>query len=499
MMQQTSVCFLDLSTETLSAWHDELLDPTEQQRIAEHIRACTACQDRIAAFERVSWMLRAQREPDLRAQVWRGLQAQLSTAPRPRSRLGGQPAWRAGLAIAAAVLLVALFGSVLASRSGRPQPGTSAKATAASATAMSTTAARTPAASPTAPSTGIPAGWTDAHLVAGAVPRVAFAPTSPSIGYAVIMEPSGTANVSATTNGGDTWQQLARPISNQDHCDISVDPTNARSVALVCTPPASSGYAVLRSFDGAKTWTQQKMGVTANCYAGTGWAGSTLLMAFAFCDGASTQTQLVASVNHGAFVRLDHDGALSGIPLSGQIRMLAGFGSTYYVQMVTFQSAPPKFDNESVLASTDGGATWKTVAFADGGQRTRLYAVSSDAHTWVGLYDSNPAQLAISTDHGQTWHKLPPPWAQAVGPDQVFVTPDETVYATGARSVYQDPDPLYAATPGATQWTSPLAIPQGAGLEAVSWDANGHPRKLWAYYAPAAQPEGWSLISHSLP
>jgi photosystem II stability/assembly factor-like uncharacterized protein len=357
----------------------------------------------------------------------------------------------------------------------------------------------TPTASPTLTSAQVQQGWAAAAIGSGSLPDVAFAPSSPATGYAVIIGTDGSASVSGTRDSGATWRHLAMPVpSGQDRCDVSVDPTDANDAALVCTPPASSGYTVLRSTDGGATWTKPQLGVTANCYTHMGWAGGTLLLTFAVCESVSTQTQLIASAGKGPFKRLDTDGAVSGITLAPEIRLLTGHGSTYYVQMGAIGYNPTQLD-DTLLVSTDSGATWKTATLSDSGQRVHLYGVSPDGRSWAALYESAPSQLALSTDDGQTWHKLPRPWSGEIGPADLFVTPDGTVLATDARAgLVEIPNTLYMAAPGAGQWTAGPAVPRDAFPRSVTYDANGHVKSLWARFAASAQGGDWKLISHPL-
>jgi hypothetical protein len=256
---------------------------------------------------------------------------------------------------------------------------------------------------------------------------------------------------------------------------------------------------MLRSTDGGATWTKPVLGVTVNCYTNMGWAGGTLLLTFALCDGGSTQTQLIASAGKGQFKRLDSDGAVSDITLAPEIRLLTGHGSTYYVQMGAIGYNPTQLD-DTLLVSTNGGATWKAATLADGGQRMHLYGVSPDGRSWAAVYDNAPAQLALSTDDGATWHNLPRPWSDEIGPANLFVTPDGTVLVTDARAgLVEIPNTLYMAAPGTSQWTAgPAMSLRDTFPRAVSYDASGHAKSLWARFAASAQGGDWKLISHPL-
>ncbi|HKD75169.1 MAG TPA: hypothetical protein VKB76_06720, partial [Ktedonobacterales bacterium] len=82
MSEQRSRCALSLSRETLSAWRDHLLLEADAQRIALHVSDCVACQYQLTQFAQIAAAVQRQRVPDLRAQIWRGIQVQLETTKR---------------------------------------------------------------------------------------------------------------------------------------------------------------------------------------------------------------------------------------------------------------------------------------------------------------------------------------------------------------------------------------------------------------------------------
>lgn len=504
MPPATSACPLDISEQTLSAWHDGLLNPAERQNLERHISECAACQRRLASLQYVSHVLRGQREPQLTARVWRGLQARLADPASRRSPIARGRIPTAALTTAAAVLIVALFAGVLALHSKYPS-GSGSTIIAPTATSAATSTARatvSPTSSP--PSASVPAGWTKAGTPDGFAPDIAFAPSSPSVVYAVNTLSGGGIVISGSHDGGATWQTLSYATYKANSCQIAVDPTDPTDVALACTPPASSGYAIMRSFNGGKTWTPPSINVTVNCYQNMGFADSTLLITFSLCESMSSQTQIFASVNRGPFKRLDTDGKVSGITLAAEIRLITGHGSTYLIQMGVIEYNPPQLA-DTLIVTQDAGATWKTMTLSDNSVSVHLLATDPLDHNWVGAYQNAPKQLALSSDSGQTWRKLPAPWANEMGPDFLFVAPDGTVLVTDARVTYVNytgsTSTLYAAAPGATQWRSALLIPYPGSVfgRAAGWDSSGRPTTLWARYASNGGRGAWYLISHPLP
>jgi hypothetical protein len=304
-----------------------------------------------------------------------------------------------------------------------------------------------------------------------------------------------TFNVSK--DGGATWRQEETPITGQSRCDLSVDPTDARDVLLVCTQDSSSGYAVLRSLDGGATWTKPRVNGAANCYGGSGWAGSTPMLTFSYCEGMSSQTQVFASASKGPFVRLDTNGALSGHTL-GNITLLGGNASAMYVQtgVMQFDQSGAQM-NETTLRSVDGGKTWAKVTFFAGGRRIHLLTTSPDGRTFVGVYDGAATQLALSTNNGRSWTKLPAGPADVPSFNDVLVAPDGTIVAASSRfSLVNNPDPrLFVLPSGTGAWKVPFTLPANTYPDALALDASGHPTALWARYAPS---DAWELIAHTL-
>ena len=503
-----AACPLAISEQTLSAWHDGLLDAAERQELERHLATCAACQRRLASLQHVAHVLRGQREPQLTTDVWRGLQTRIADPAARRSAVTRGRIPTAALTTAAAVLLIALFAGVFALRGTFSSGSGSSMITSTATSAATGVATRTSQAdaSPTGSPVGvsIPTGWTKANIPDGRMPDIAFAPSSPSVAYAVNTLSGGGVVISGSHDGGATWQTLSYATYNANSCQIAVDPTDPADVAVVCAPPASSGFTILRSIDGGKTWAPPSIHVSVNCYQTMGFADSTLLMAFSLCDSMSSQTQLYASVNRGPFTRLDTEGKVSGITLGADIRLITGHGSTYLIQMGFIQYNPPQL-TDTLIVSQDAGATWKTMTLSDNGASVHLLATDPLDHNWVGAYQNAPTQLARSSDSGQTWRKLPPPWANEMGPDFLFVAPDGTVLVTDARATYVNYTgstfTLYEASPGATQWRSALLIPHPSAMfgRAAGWDASGRPTTLWTRYATTNGPGFWYLLSHPLP
>jgi hypothetical protein len=237
-----------------------------------------------------------------------------------------------------------------------------------------------------------------------------------------------------------------------------------------------------------------------NCFQGSGWAGATALLAFNLCDAGSSQTQVLASANRGAFTRLDVHGKLGGFEL-GLIPLLGGSATAMYVQTGVMQFDPSGAQmNETTLRSANGGMTWVPVSFFESGKRIHLLTMTQDGHMLVGVYDRAPTQLALSTDGGRSWRKLPAGPADVPSFNYLLVAPDGTIVAASSRlALVANPDPrLFVLRPGGAAWTTPLMLPSNAYPHALAVTARGRVTALWAVYALDDQGSAWDLISHAL-
>src|SRR5579859_2308042 len=111
-------CPLGITDETLSALRDDALPADEAARVRRHAEDCSACMERIAAHARVGAALRAQRLPGPDAALWHDVRgAILSRGPAQRALRRwwalGQPNWSGAGPVAAALIVVLLFGLLL--------------------------------------------------------------------------------------------------------------------------------------------------------------------------------------------------------------------------------------------------------------------------------------------------------------------------------------------------------------------------------------------------
>jgi hypothetical protein len=518
-------CVLELDGETLSAWRDGLLLVSEAQRIAQHTPGCPSCQRNLGNFETIATLLNAQRAPSLRAEIWDGVRRRIMDGGRSRPLLGGGHVWGSAAAAVAVVTLVGLFAALLARGplggapiKGTPGPtatpcqlamslrspliqsptGRISELIASGPTATPDPCAPTPSATPTITPVPVSAyeqlGWTAPPGVKqGKIPRVVFADSQPSVGYACTFGADGAAQISKTTDGGATWKFLSSPIM-VTFCILTVNPTNANDVLV--NDGGQFGNVTVRSKDGGVTWTKQDTGRLA--FDNWGWAGSTLLLTTVQTESPESLTALYKSVNGEPFVQLDQQGQLAGAKL-GNATFLGGTASQFYVQSGVVQLSDPVTVNEVTYTSHNGGTTWQKVTFAGG--LIHLLSVTADGRAFIGLDSADLTRAEVSLDAGQTWRKLPVKPTGVPGFGAFYVTADGSVIATSQRlGMVENPDNrVFLARPGVAQWSVAAILPQRGYLRWIAADNAGRPTKLWATYGQDDRGElPEILLAHAL-
>ncbi len=477
----TDHCILALTDKTLSAWRDEMLGQGEMRRISAHVPTCPACQQRSGDFERIRHALLGQRIPEMQARVWHGLRNSIDTDVERRRRRWTHTTTSKGLATLAAVVLIALFATLLYAHNGRPSLPGSGTPTGNPIATNTLTATAASTATATIPS---PSNWTRVDAVGNqGFPAIAFAPSQPARGYAFNGggggRPTYVASIVVTSDGGKTWQVTGSPGVSGTNCIVSVDPVDPQDVVVV-NHQTQNGIDIARSRDGGATWTRPNFGTLA--FDALGWAGSSLYVATQVTENpVSSQVNLYVSRNGQPPVRLDTNGVVSGITL-GSPRFITGLGSTVFLQWGQIQ--PPV--GETTIVSHDNGQTWTPVTFHDGSERVHLIhatpTVAGDALVMVGIYDSANNQVVVSRDEGATWQKLPAASSGVQYFSYLWVAPDGMVFAV-SNAVYQQVNPdrtIYSATAGDAQWRVASVLPVDAIPLTAAWDSNGHPTEFWA-------------------
>ncbi len=358
------------------------------------------------------------------------------------------------------------------------------------------------------PST-IPAGsgWTRAGPAYAQ--GIVFAPSAPETAYTcgvpVPTQQDGRGRVvlSVSHDGGTSWLTLETPGREQQTCQLTINPLDARDVVLATSVLAPDGQTLsaasyYRSFDGGQTWhgfplPSRGAGAPDASFSWWVWVGSNFYMAPYYSEDGAYR-RLAVSVGGAALRWLDTKPLFAGLPASARINVLIPAARVLYVQLdrQTPDCSPDCF---TLRRTSDGGATWQDYTPQLDGKP--LYLLSG-----FGLHDNNASLFAAydlsgdraiqgyarSTDGGATWASLPAlPNAELTALDLVQ-TPSGAIYA----AVWSFTDPssaqlgVYALAPGSKRWrfVAPYSIEQNSSL-VVAWDTLGQPAALWG---PAAEP-----------
>jgi hypothetical protein len=482
----TRPCVLGITSETVSAWGDGLLDPAETRSLADHIQTCPACTAQLAVFAATQRAIRGQRLPDIQDQVWRRLRPRIDGSGRGQ-QMGRRNQVFGGLAAVAAVVLVALLAAALfnAHRAG-PLSGTPTASQSVTATATHTATA-------TATSAPSATGWTPVRLADDACTRsyIIASPADPQTMYACTANQSQQVEVSVSHDGGATWgPRLPTPVTGGPFGApaFAVNPTNPRDL-LLASAINQGVNQVYRSFNGGAHW-QHLTDLGDLTFEALGWAGSTALVVTQLTESAGTPlAELYASFNGGPFGRLDHNGKLGDYDISQSPSlvitgtMLPGQPSAI---LLTFgQSVSPVFT--TTVRSVDGGATWQQVTFKEtNGSVIAPLAASQDGGALVGILQAAPTAAVSSGDAGQDWNAAPGIPDGTNHFNQLLVVGDGTVFATaGPASSESENRNIYELRPGTSAWTTVASLQQSSMdyTIVVQQDAHGHAVALWAVEA----------------
>jgi photosystem II stability/assembly factor-like uncharacterized protein len=487
-------CSEQMPVEVLSGWRDRTLGPGLRHRVDDHIRTCRACQHYLEEYEQDAQRLRRLPSPAVQSQVWRSLENRIHL---PTSR---QNRWRraligSGIAIATVGIIVifALVLSIYPNRAG-------------SASYLPTGTAhlgQTPTAQTTTTTTATQS-WKDiATLNFGK--SVAFAANDALTGYVCGNNPpSGTSaplQIAVTHDGGDIWQSISvRTTIPQVACKISINPQNAQELAMTtsqcwkgCTGSGLYGPDLYRSFDGGQTWTKQNFptqggteGMSAPVWLGNAFFEYTDIQVSDSIAPPQRGTHSIAvSLNGGALNWVNDAPVFAGITdLSVEVTNAYAYQGGYYVEL-----------NGKIYRTSDAGTTWSRITYPG---NVSGILVGADGKTLYGFNATN--QSVRSSDGGQTWTAFSVP----ANTGQFMTTPDGTLYL-----LQNDPSSdltvktILKQTQGSSQWISVAAIDplQSPTLTwaTVSWDAQGHPKQLWATEATIQQAKFASYASLQRP
>ncbi len=250
---------------------------------------------------------------------------------------------------------------------------------------------------------------------------------------------AGAAGVFASGDGGGSWRAVASPPDVDPNAVAAVGPDRVWVVGDVRDPGGQEPFelvaAVIASSDGGATWRRQRVPPLASLSdvvfadARHGWALGG--------EGPDFKSVVLVTDDGGAHWRrqLTPPGRrLSGIACVDRRRLWISAGQS--------NADPQKTYASSILATTDGGDTWKQQYAAPSGSLTDVCFVDGD-HGWaVGIHGT----ILQTTDGGATWRpQQAPPNAQTLS--AVSFSDAEHGWIVAEKSA------LLATSDGGSTWT----------------------------------------------
>lgn len=430
-------------------------DPVERRLLADGTRWRAHTAPDVEPFaQRVNAALREtlSRLPAETSEEERPMSQRIVTPPPrvasqfPRHR---PTVWGTLVAVAAAVAIVAMMAWVFQSISPSRLAGKTATAT------------------PGAAHITHPRGhWTDVvrYTVPGANDSVIVAPSNPRVAFRIARpQPnSATVTLARTSNGGASWTTLTLPtLDGGWFGGLAISPLDPQTVFLLLfaeqsdphclaapigPPPSTGGYSCgfqYVSRDGGAHWS----------HPASAWQG----------------------------MHLDEAG-----PYASPVQVQ---GATLFTMLAGYLNGEP-FDGWRLVASSDGGSTWRTAdsAIWAAGQivmsytaipgTSTLYARSVPRETPAGQQAANT--LWRSDDAGAHWAEItgtfPPAYAALVGTPRG--TDSTTLYALGAQAITTTGAgtlPVYASADGGRTWSQVPSVgePQNQVAKVVGTLADG--------------------------
>ncbi len=518
MTTRQALCALDLTPADLSAWRSHALSAEEYHRIGQHIPTCRACQQTLADYTAVADAMRDQAVPPSGAPLWRATQMTIQKYQRTHMNQRQKYVIAGGLGLLAVLILS--FAIVLASSlpaSSSTTTPTAIHPTATGKTHSTPVPTQTPPILQVSPSQG----W----VTVAALPfakAIAFSADNPLDGYACGNLAQTTEQLplelSATHDGGRTWQTpLILPIKGAN-CFLNVSPTDANDLLVgapgciaACDGDALTAYLDqwYRSRDGGATWNPLTL-PTGDEQALKGylvipaftWLGSSLVLQVEAFSQVGFNDNLphtwAISQNGGPFTWLDTSAFYASLGITPDHY----FGSAFTWQNnllipyspynKAYQGAAPV---QFLYAETsDNGQTWThfTPHLTDVAKpTTNINVIQDGGNVLYGFYFTDPPATSLvmgSSDGGHTWSPLPIQLSNTGNQNLVFdgITPDGTLFidAIIASGSPVEPQTIESYTPGANTW-QPVAQLSQTGIDfrnfaTLSWDPSGHPLALWA-------------------
>ncbi|MDA1305798.1 MAG: hypothetical protein O2917_00875 [Acidobacteria bacterium] len=249
--------------------------------------------------------------------------------------------------------------------------------------------------------------WTHIGLRdAGQIGAIRVHPTNPNLVYAAVLGtafgPSETRGVYRSRDGGQTWQRVKFVSTRTGFVNLAMNPSNPNEIyaaawrgerkpwTIISGGPAEDG-GLYKTMDGGETWTRLGGGLPPGIIGkiDVDISRSRPSTVYALVEAPRPQGGLYRSDDSGATWRLT----------SNAPNLLARPFYYTYVDVDPKDSDTVWVNNLSLLKSTDGGATWRSVPTPHG-----------DNHgMWINpdnpnlIVQSNDGGANVSTDGGATW------------------------------------------------------------------------------------------------
>ncbi len=335
----------------------------------------------------------------------------------------------------------------------------------AATTAHNTPDATAPSATAT-PDLTFPAnnGWTSVAPVGYGDTQ--FAAVVPERGYLCGTSSDGnTHTFGVTKDRGQTWRFSNSPASYRT-CFLQVSLSNPLDVTLTSINEPGDGQLAYidahYSTDGGQTWKAAPIPPKTIVPSSLLWSGIYLYVRFG--------NTLEVSNNGGAFTPI----ALSNI-LPGEtdvyLTSTVATADTFYLNV---QTKACQSSCGILLASSNGGASWSKIP-----NNGNVLLEQVVGNTFYGsVLDNQPFVTSVerSTDGGASWQTIAfPPLPGNVNTSGYLVAPDQTIYTSSLAGVAALRNGAWVVLPVSTSDTDSIQV------TGFSLDANGHIQKVWGH------------------
>jgi hypothetical protein len=316
--------------------------------------------------------------------------------------------------------------------------------------------------------------WTVAQGLPTRAVQLAFSAADPTQGYGSLFVNKQEQDIYHTNDRGATWSQVG-VIHGPVSMVLSTDPLDPQDViSLSVYAPVPGTYAIQRSLDGGKTWTDQTttLPVTGEVST-TGWAGSTFLVGIALDQQLQGSSAVVAFPKNQPSAHLDVDGKVNGASIA-HLTVLTGRNGTVEVWGDDGSNA----GNVFAATTKDLGTSWSTPSTNLHGKKG-IAVVASDDGGAIFASSVDNSQLTVSTDDGATWTALPS--LSGLGSLELnhglYVTPHSktlVVLANGGTYVLAN-----GSWKKATSKTVSAVADGGSQHSALLWTTDTQGRMVW--------------------